>query len=74
MVQLRGTGAAVIELAHPLATIDVTTGRPATVRREGLVGWVGRLVPRALSIGEAPCGQRGLVAFSGEGAILLAAR
>jgi uncharacterized protein (AIM24 family) len=74
MVQLRGVGAVLIELLDALATLDVTSARAITVRREGLVGWVGRLVPRALSIGEAPCGQRGLVGFSGEGSILLAAR
>jgi uncharacterized protein (AIM24 family) len=74
MVQLRGTGATLIELLDPLATLDVTSARGVTVRREALVGWVGRLVPRALSISEAPCGQRGLVGFSGEGSILLAAR
>jgi uncharacterized protein (AIM24 family)/thioredoxin-like negative regulator of GroEL len=74
MVQLRGAGAALIELLDPLATLEVTSGRGVTVRREALVGWVGRLVPRALSISEAPCGQRGLVGFSGDGSILVAAR
>jgi len=74
LVQLRGVGAVLIELLDPLATLDVTSARGITVRREALVGWVGRLVPRALSVSEAPCGQRGLVGFSGEGSILLAAR
>jgi uncharacterized protein (AIM24 family) len=74
MVQLRGAGAALIEVLDPLATLEVTSARGISVRREALVGWVGRLVPRALSVSEAPCGQRGLVGFSGEGSILLAAR
>jgi Flp pilus assembly protein TadD/uncharacterized protein (AIM24 family) len=74
MVQLRGAGAVVLELLDPMATLEVTSDRGATVRRESLVGWIGRLVPRALSISESPCGQRGLVGFSGDGAILVAAR
>lgn len=74
LVQLRGAGAVVIELLDPLATLEVTSARGITVRREALIGWVGRLVPRALSISEAPCGQRGLVGFSGDGSVLVAAR
>jgi Flp pilus assembly protein TadD/uncharacterized protein (AIM24 family) len=74
MVQLRGAGAVLLELLDPVATLEVTSERGATLRRECLVGWVGRLVPRALSVSESPCGQRGLVGFSGDGAILVAAR
>jgi hypothetical protein len=74
MVQLRVTGTALLELADPLAALEVTASRPVSVRRESIVGWVGRLVPRALSLGEAPCGQRGLVSFSGEGTVLLSAK
>jgi hypothetical protein len=40
-------------------------------RREWIVGWIGRLLPRVLKPADAPGGQRGLVAFSGEGTILL---
>jgi len=74
MVQLRGVGSVLLELLDPVATLEVTSERGATIRREVLVGWIGRLVPRALSISESPCGQRGLVGFSGDGAVLLAAR
>ncbi len=74
MVQLRGTGAALVELMDPMASLEVTASRSVHIRREALVGWVGRLIPRELSLGEAPLGQRGLLSFSGEGAILLAAR
>jgi Flp pilus assembly protein TadD/uncharacterized protein (AIM24 family) len=74
MVQLRGAGAVLLELLDPVAALDVTSERGAILRREVLVGWVGRLVPRALSLGESPCGQRGLVAFSGDGLLLVAAR
>ncbi len=74
MVQLKGSGVVLIEMLEALATLEVTTTRSINVRREVLLGWVGRLVPRALPHGEAPCGQRGLVSFSGDGTILLAAR
>jgi hypothetical protein len=74
MVQLRGTGTVILELMDPLAAIEVTGARPVNVRREVIVGWIGRLVPRALSLGEAPCGQRGLVSFSGEGTVLIGAK
>jgi hypothetical protein len=74
MVQLRGAGAVLLELLDPVVALDVTSERGAILRREVLVGWVGRLVPRALSLGESPCGQRGLVAFSGDGLLLVAAR
>jgi uncharacterized protein (AIM24 family) len=74
MVQLRGTGTVLVELMDAVATLEVTASRSVHIRREVLVGWVGRLVPRALSVGEAPAGQRGLVSFSGEGAVLVAAK
>ena len=39
-----------------------------------VVGWIGRMVPRALLPGEAAGGVRGLVAFAGEGTVLVDAR
>ena len=39
---------------------------------EVVLGWFGRLVPRALAPSEAACGQRGLVSFAGEGRVLIA--
>ncbi len=74
MVQLHGSGPVLLELVEPLATLEVTAAFGVTVRREVLVGWVGRLAPRALPIDEAPCGQRGLVGFAGDGAVLIATR
>ena len=74
MVQLRGAGTVLLELADPLATLEVTAASGVAVRREILVGWIGRLGPRVLPLGEAPCGQRGLVGFSGDGTVLVAAR
>jgi Flp pilus assembly protein TadD/uncharacterized protein (AIM24 family) len=72
-VQLRGSGAVVLELMGALSSIALSSSRSVHVRRELIVGWTGRLVPRAIPVSEAPSGQRGLVAFAGEGTVLLAA-
>jgi uncharacterized protein (AIM24 family) len=73
VVQLRGTGAFVLELTAPLASIACTPERSLMVRREWIVGWLGRLMPRALSPAETPHGQRSLVSFSGDGTVLVCA-
>ena len=76
VVQLRGSGTLLLEIASELLAIEVrdAKGAGATVRKEVVVGWVGRLLPRLLSADEAPCGQRGLVGFSGEGTVLVTAK
>ncbi|HEX8795597.1 MAG TPA: tetratricopeptide repeat protein [Polyangiaceae bacterium] len=71
LVQLRGKGALVLEVAASLARVPCTSGRSLLVRREWIVGWLGRLVPRALPPAESPSGQRGLIAFSGDGTVLV---
>jgi uncharacterized protein (AIM24 family) len=73
VVQFRGTGPLLAEVKGSLLTIEVGAGRSVNVRREGIVGWFGRLVPRALAPSEAPSGQRGLVTFAGDGTVLLSA-
>jgi hypothetical protein len=73
VVQLRGSGAVVLELGGKLGGVPCVPGRPLLVRREWMVGWLGRLVPRPQSAAESPNGQRGLIAFSGEGTVLLCA-
>jgi uncharacterized protein (AIM24 family) len=70
-VQLRGSGALVLELAGKLGGVPCTSGRPLLVRREWVIGWLGHLVARALPPAESPNGQRGLVSFAGEGTVLL---
>lgn len=73
LVQLQGDGAVLLELTSDLLALEVkTTG--LTLRKELVVGWVGRLLPRPLSAGEAPCGQRGLLAFAGDGTVLVSAK
>jgi uncharacterized protein (AIM24 family)/DNA-binding SARP family transcriptional activator len=72
VVQLRGRGTVVLEAIGETLTLEVQGSRGLSVRREVVLGWFGRLVPRALAPSEAPCGQRGLVSFAGEGRVLVA--
>lgn len=72
VVQLRGKGAVLLEGIGEILTLEVQGSRGLSVRREVILGWFGRLVPRALAPSEAPCGQRGLVSFAGEGRVLVA--
>ncbi|MDB5217074.1 MAG: Tetratricopeptide 2 repeat protein [Myxococcaceae bacterium] len=72
VVQLRGKGAVLLEAIGEILTLEVQGNRGISVRREVVLGWFGRLVPRALAPSEAPCGQRGLVSFAGEGRVLVA--
>jgi len=74
IAQFRGDGSVVIELIDPIVSLEVTQSRAVTCRREALVGWFGRLLPRAVPLSEAPSGQRGLVSFTGEGTVLVAGR
>lgn len=74
IVQLKGSGTVVIELLDPWVTLEATADRSVTVRRESLIGWIGRLVPRTLPPNEAPAAQRGLVALVGEGTVLVSGR
>ncbi len=70
-VQLRGDGAVVLEIEGKLASIASSPSKPLLVRREWLVGWVGKLAPRPLQAGQSLNGHRGLVSFSGEGTVLV---
>lgn len=71
MVQLRGVGAVIAESQEQVYALEVSADEGVAVRREHVLGWVGRLLPRALAPSEAPAGQRGLVMFSGEGSIFI---
>ena len=72
VVQLRGDGSVLLEAIGDILTLAVRPDRSLSVRREVILGWFGRLVPRALAPSDAPCGQRGLVSFAGEGRVLVA--
>lgn len=74
MVQLRGPGTVVVELPEGATALEVIDARRTAVRAGSVIGWVGRLVPRALLASEAPAGARGFVAFTGEGMVLVDGR
>lgn len=74
MVQLRGPGTVIASLPEHHSAVEVTDGRSIAVRAVAVVGWIGRVVPRALLASEAPAGVRGMVAFAGEGMVLVDGR
>lgn len=74
IVQLRGSGAVLLETTGETLSLEVQHGRGLCARRDVVLAWFGRIVARALSAGEAPGGQHGLVSFAGEGRVLVAAR
>lgn len=71
IVQVRGSGAVLLETLGEILSLAVEGNRGLSIRREAVLGWFGRLVPRVLVPGEAPCGQHGLVSFAGDGRILV---
>ena len=71
VVQLRGSGSVAFDVIERLRSIEVTSSHPATVRAQSVVGWMGRILPRAVPVAEAPAGQRGLLGFAGEGTVFL---
>jgi uncharacterized protein (AIM24 family) len=74
MVQLRGAGTVIASLPEVALSVEVGQGRRAVVRARSVLGWTGRLVPRALLANEALGGSKGLVALAGEGMVLLDGR
>ena len=74
MLQLRGKGVIVASLPERVSAIEITPDRSAALRALAVLGWVGRIVPRALLPSEAPAGVRGFVSFAGEGMVLIDAR
>ena len=74
MVQLRGTGT--VTLALPIQTVSFELGeeRTVSVRIHSVLGWTGKIVPRAVLPSESPAKTRGLVALSGEGMVLVDGR
>ncbi|EYF04675.1 tetratricopeptide repeat protein [Chondromyces apiculatus] len=71
LIQLRGRGGVVCALSERSATIEIQGGRTTVVHAGVVRGWIGRILPRALSTSEAPAGLRGMVAFSGEGMVIV---
>ncbi len=71
MVLLRGTGTVVLALPESAATIEVTEARPLIARGASILGWLGRVIPHALTAAEAPSSARGYVSLAGDGMVLL---
>lgn len=74
LVQLRGPGAVIASLPEGATALEIVDARTTAVRAVSVLGWIGRLVPRALLASEAPAGARGFVAFAGEGMVLIDGR
>jgi uncharacterized protein (AIM24 family) len=74
MVQLRGYGVVVASLPERATAIETTEVRSTAVRAITVLGWTGRLVPRALLSTESPAGVRGFIAFAGEGMVMVDGR
>jgi hypothetical protein len=71
LVQLRGDGTVVLEVTGSLGSVASFAGRHLVVRRQWVVGWLGRLVTRMLPSSEAPGTQADMLSFSGDGVVLL---
>jgi uncharacterized protein (AIM24 family) len=74
MVLLRGPGTVVASFPETVAGLEIVEGRRTTVRTLSVLGWLGHLVPHAVSPMESPGGMRGLTAFAGEGMVLVDGR
>lgn len=71
MVQLSGSGFAVLETHGPVSALSVGQDTQAVVRVDDVIGWTGRLLGQAVSTEVSPGRLPGAVAFTGEGALLL---
>ncbi len=71
IVQLSGSGIALIESERPLRAVDVPADRKLVVRSESVAGWTGRMLAQPLTPELSPTHGHGFVSFAGEGAVLL---
>jgi hypothetical protein len=74
MVQLRGPGTVTLALPKESVAIELGEDRIVSLRSHSVLGWTGRVTPRAVLPSEAPMKSRGLVALSGEGMVLVDGR
>jgi uncharacterized protein (AIM24 family) len=74
MVQLRGPGTVTLALPKESVAIELGEDRNVSLRAHSVLGWTGRVTPRAVLPSEAPTKSRGLVALSGEGMVLVDGR
>jgi tetratricopeptide (TPR) repeat protein/uncharacterized protein (AIM24 family) len=71
MVQLSGCGQVLVETHAGLRSVQVGAGPAVTVEADRVLGWYGRLLPRATPPEQAPGGMPSYVGFVGEGTLLL---
>ncbi|HKE18464.1 MAG TPA: tetratricopeptide repeat protein [Kofleriaceae bacterium] len=72
VVQFRGHGCVALRSKRPLLSLKLTSDRSVRVDARVLAGWIGRVLPRVVSL--SPAGGQGAAAFvecSGEGVVLL---
>jgi uncharacterized protein (AIM24 family) len=71
MVQFRGTGAIAFRTARPLLTVKLAADKVLYVDASALAGWIGRVVPRAVTASDAGGAAELFVECSGEGVVLV---
>lgn len=71
MVQLSGEGLLALRTSAALFAVQVSPDRPVMLRGGTVVGWVGRIVPQAMTHGDAAAAQSGLVSMNGDGAVFV---
>jgi uncharacterized protein (AIM24 family) len=71
VMQLHGRGVVVIEEREQIAVLEVDSSHVMNMPRDTIIGWTGRLLPRAIPPSESLGGLKNTIAFSGEGVILI---
>lgn len=70
MVQFRGSGAVAFRTVRPLISVKLAQDRVLYVDATALAGWIGRVVPRAVTADAGP-GSELFVECTGEGVVLV---
>lgn len=70
LLHVHGDGLVVLELPERFVAFEIEGTEGCVLRCVSLLGWVGRVVGRALPGADSPAGIRGWAAFSGEGVVL----
>ncbi|MBK7073320.1 MAG: tetratricopeptide repeat protein [Myxococcales bacterium] len=71
MVQFRGTGAVAFRTERPLLSVKLAQDRVLYVDATALAGWIGRVVPRAVTPADGGPGSELFVECTGEGVVLV---
>ncbi len=71
MVQFRGSGAVAFRTERPLVSVKLAQERVLYVDATALAGWIGRVVPRAVTPADGGPGSQLFVECTGEGVVLV---